>query len=286
MGIRRDLLPAWVTGEVWLDVPASQRFTLTGALQPGVLSRDLLHHIIGEIDADGCVDQVMEFTGPAARSVSLDGRAALCGLAMFTGAVTAVFNPDALSLDFARRRARRAFTPVESDPDAEYAVDHECDLAAIEPQVVEPPSPRNSRPIAAMEGTPVTQGYIGSCASGRLEDIRAAAEVLEGRQVARGFKLYVVPTSNQIMAQAAAEGLLEIVLEAGGYVAGPSCDFCFGHAGALAPRDVCISTGTLNIPGRMGSFDARIYLGSAYTVAASAIEGRIADPRRYVRRTP
>jgi 3-isopropylmalate/(R)-2-methylmalate dehydratase large subunit len=224
----------------------------------------------------------MEFTGPGASTLSVDGRAALCGMAMFTGATSAIFNPDELTLEYARKRANRPFDPVWSDPGAEYSVEREYDLCEIEPQIVIPPSPRNTRPMEAVKGTKVQQGYIGSCVSGRIEDFRAAAEILEGRMVKKGFRLYVIPSSNEIARRAEAEGLVEIIRRAGGEVHASSCDFCFGHSAALSPGEACISTGVLNIPGRMGSAEANIFMGSAYTVAASAIEGQIADPRPYL----
>lgn len=138
MGIRRDLLYAWVTGEIELPVPQTYRFILHGNFQPGVLSRDLIHHLIAELGADGCVGAVMLFDGPGARSMSLDGRAALCGMAMFSGATSAMFEPDDASLAYAHERARGPFTAVRSDPDAEFARTIECDLSSLEPQVVRP----------------------------------------------------------------------------------------------------------------------------------------------------
>jgi 3-isopropylmalate/(R)-2-methylmalate dehydratase large subunit len=137
----------------------------------------------------------------------------------------------------------------------------------------------NTRPIEDLIGTKLQHAYIGSCASGRIEEIRAAAEILKGKKVAPGVRFNVVPTSQQIYAQAESEGLLDILAEAGARVAGASCDFCVGYASPLEPGDACISTGVLNISGRMGSTEAQIYMGSAYTVAASALAGQIVDPR-------
>lgn len=284
LGVRRELIVAWVLGELWLEVPASQRFNLTGELSHGVLSRDLLHHIIGKIDADGCVDAVMEFAGTGASTISLDGRAALCGMSMFTGAVSAIFNPDATSLAYARTRAKREFEPLWSDPDASYEAEHDFDLSEIEPQVVFPPSARNTRPISEAEGTEVQQGYIGSCINGRLEDLRAAAEILSGAKVKKGFRLLVVPSSRDIRERAEEEGLLDVIRRAGAEIHDPSCDFCNGFAAPMEAGESRISTGPLNVRGRMGSTEASIYMGSPYTVAAASIEGRIVDPRSYLGR--
>ncbi|MGW0894521.1 3-isopropylmalate dehydratase large subunit [Saccharopolyspora sp. NPDC002578] len=284
-GVRRDLLEAWVSGRIHLDVPRTTRFELTGEFAPGVDSRDLVHHIIGEFGADGCAHQVMEFAGPGARPMSIDRRQGLCGMAMFTGAVSAVFEPDEAALSYARRVAAADFTPQLPDPGAEYAAVHTIDLSALRPQVVLPGSARsaNTRGAAELSGTPVTKAFIGSCASGRIEDIRAAALVLDGRQVGPGVELNVVPTSDAVHRQAEAEGLLDVLRAAGAQIARSSCDFCFGYQKPLQADENCISTGVLNISGRMGSTEANIYMGSAYTVAASAVAGTITSAEEVTR---
>jgi 3-isopropylmalate/(R)-2-methylmalate dehydratase large subunit len=283
IGVRRDLLEAWVTGEIWIDVPATTRFELLGEMSHGVDSRDLIHKIIGDLGPASCRQQVMEYTGPGARAMSIGRRQSLCGMAMFTGALSAIFNPDEQSLDYAGRVANgRDFQPVSSDADAEFANVHQYDLNRLEPQIVLPGSPRYTTDFQDVVGTPVSVGYIGSCVSGRIEDLRAAAEVLKGRHVAAGFELRIIPTSQRIFDQARREGLIDTLEQAGAYIAGPSCDFCFGHARKLAEGQKAISTGVLNIPGRMGSTKAEIYMASAYTIAATALGGRIADPREHV----
>lgn len=276
-GVRRDLLEAWVTGEIFLDVPASTRFELTGEFRPGVDSRDLVHRIIGDHGADGCAHQVMEFGGPGARAMAIDHRQGLCGMAMFTGAVSAVFEPDDTALGYTRRVAGDGFVPQYPDADADYRAVHHYDLASIVPQVVLPGSARsaNTRDATDLDGTAVTRAFIGSCASGRIEDIRAAALVLDGRRVAPGVELNVVPTSDAVHRQAEQEGLLDVLRAAGAHIARSSCDFCFGYQKPLQPEENCISTGVLNISGRMGSTGANIYMGSASTVAASAVAGTI-----------
>lgn len=280
-GVRKDLLEAWITGQIYLDVPATARFDLVGELNEFVDSRDLIHWIIKVNGADGCVNQVMEYGGPGAEALSIGRRQGLCGMAMFAGGVSAIFNPDATSIAFAKSVAKRPFEPVWSDPGAVYASRTQIDLSSLEPQVVMPGSARssNTRPVGEVAGTRLQHAYIGSCASGRIEDIRAAAEILRGKRVAEGVHLNVVPTSEQIRRQAESEGLLKILEDAGAYIGASSCDFCFGYADPLQPGENCISTGVLNISGRMGSTQANIYMGSAYTVAASALVGEIVDPR-------
>lgn len=284
MGVRRDLLEGWITGGIYLDVPASTRFHLDGTFAPGVESRDLIHHIISRIGADGAAFQVMEYTGPGAESMPLGHRQSLCGMAMFAGGVSAIFNPDDLSLEYSRKVARKEFEPLYSDPDATWTARYDINLDDLSPQVVLPGSARaaNTQDISAVEGESLTRAFIGSCASGRIEDIRSAADVLRGKKVADHIELNVVPTSRRIYEQAEQEGLLQTLRDAGAHVVESSCDFCFGYAKPLTEGEKCISTGVLNISGRMGSSRSEIYMGSAATVAASALAGHIADPRNVV----
>ncbi|QGW23483.1 MULTISPECIES: aconitase family protein [unclassified Dietzia] len=281
-GIRRDLIEAWVTGQVHVDIPRTTRFELTGTFPDGVDSRDLVHTIIELVGADGCAHQVMEFGGPGARDMAIDHRQGLCGMAMFTGAVSAIFEPDDVSIAYATEVARGEFDPVYPDADATYAARHSIDLSTLVPRVVRPGSARvaNTSTAAELEGTPITRAFIGSCASGRIEDLRAAALVLDGRKVAPTVELNIVPTSKKVFAQAEAEGILDVLRTAGATIAESSCDFCFGYQQPLQPDENCISTGVLNITGRMGSPEANIYMGSPYTVAASAITGTIGEASR------
>lgn len=278
-GIRRDLIEAWVTGQVFVDIPGTTRFDLVGEFPPGVDSRDLVHTIIDLVGADGCAHQVMEFGGPGARSMAIDHRQGLCGMAMFTGAVSAIFEPDELSLAYANKVARRSFEAIYPDADATYAARHTIDLSTLTPRVVLPGSARavNTKTAQELAGTPITKAFIGSCASGRIEDLRAAALVLDGRQVAPGVELNVVPTSQKVYEQAEQEGILDVLRAAGAHINISSCDFCFGYQKPLQAGENCISTGVLNISGRMGSPDANIYMGSPYTVAASALTGTIQE---------
>ena len=190
--------------------------------------------------------------------------------------------PDAKTLAYVSGRAKIALDPVYPDADAVYERKVTIDVSSLEPIVVVPPSPANTRNLADYVGLEVHTGYLGSCASGRLEDLRAAADVLRGRRIQPGFQLHVVPTSQVIMAQAAREGLIECLVEAGAFISSPSCDYCYGRIATMADGQRAVSTGTLNTPGRMGSVDSEIYICNAAVVAASALEGRIADPRPYL----
>lgn len=282
IGLRRNILEAFVRDYIAIRVPATVRIELTGTLRPGVMARDVFHHLVRVLGPASCRQQVMELGGAGLSQFSNEGLQTIAGLAMFTGALTAIVNPDEARLAYALPRARKALAPVYSDADAVYSAVHHVDLSGLEPIVVVPPSPANTRNLSEHIGLPVQCGYLGSCASGRMEDLRAAAEVLRGRTVAPGFQLNVVPTSQEVFAQASREGLLTIFAEAGAFVSASSCDYCFGRMGAMSAGQRAVSTGTLNVKGRMGSPDSEIYLCNAAVLAASAIEGKLADPRPYL----
>ena len=279
IGLRRNLLEAFVKETVSLRVPATVRVNLHGKLRDGVMARDIFHHIVRVMGPASCAFKVLELGGPVIDAMSIEGRQTICGQAMFVGATTAIVNPDQKAIDYARDRARIALDPVTSDPDAVYERVVEIDISALEPIVVIPPSPARTRDLTDFIGLPIHAGYLGSCASGRMEDLRAAAQVLRGRQVAAGVSLHIVPTSQAIMSQAAAEGLIQVFSDAGAFVSSPSCDYCFGRIGTMTAGQRAVSTGTLNVPGRMGSPDSEIYICNAAVVAASAVAGSIADPR-------
>jgi 3-isopropylmalate/(R)-2-methylmalate dehydratase large subunit len=246
------------------------------------MARDVFHHLVRVLGSASCSFHVLEIGGPAVADMSNDALQTITGLAMFTGAVTAIVNPDAQRLAYALPRARKDIDPVYSDEDAHYAARHTIDLSTLEPIIVIPPSPANTRDLKDYLGLAVQTGYLGSCASGRIEDMRAAANILRGRTISPDFALHVVPTSQEIMVAAAKEGLIEALAAAGAFISSPSCDYCFGRIATMAPGQRAVSTGTLNVRGRMGSPDSEIYLCNAAVIAASAIAGRIADPRPYI----
>ena len=282
MGIRRHLLEAFVNERIQMQVPATVRVNLRGETGPGVMARDIFHHIVRELGPAACRFQVLEIGGDALEGISIDGRQTINCLAMFTGAVTAIMNPDDLTLPIAREKARLDIEPVFSDADAVYSAVHDIDITALEPVAVVPPSPRNTQNLTDYAGTEVQVGYLGSCASGRLEDLEIAAKVLKGRHIKPGFQLHVVPTSQAIMEEASRRGYLTDLIAAGAFVTSSSCDYCFGRAGVMTAGQRAVSTGTLNVRGRMGSPDSEIYIVNAAAVAASALTGVITDPRPYL----
>ena len=281
-GARKGVLEAYVSETMAIRVPPTVKIVLTGTLRPGVMARDVFHHLVRVMGPASCAFKAVELAGPVIDAMSIEGRQTICGQAMFLGANTMLIAPDARTLEWLQGRAQLDLAPVHPDEDAVYERVVTVDVSALEPIVVVPPSPANTRDLSEHVGLEVHAGYLGSCASGRLEDLRAAAEVLRGRQIKPGFQLHVVPTSQAIMAQAAREGLIETLVEAGAFISSPTCDYCYGRIATMADGQRAVSTGTLNTPGRMGSVDSEIYLCNAAVVAASAIEGRIADPRPYL----
>jgi 3-isopropylmalate/(R)-2-methylmalate dehydratase large subunit len=283
-GARKGVLEAYVSPTLAMTVP-TVKIVVTGTLQPGVMARDVFHHLVRMLGPSSCAFKAVELAGPVIDAMSIEGRQTICGQAMFLGANTMLIAPDARTLDYVRGRAKLDLAPVQPDADAVYERVVTVDVSDLQPIVVVPPSPANTRDLRDHLGVEVHTGYLGSCASGRLEDLRAAADVLRGRQVKPGFQLHVVPTSQAIMAQAAREGLIATLVEAGAFVSSPTCDYCYGRIATMADGQRAVSTGTLNTPGRMGSVDSEIYICNAAVVAASAIEGRIADPRPYLAQT-
>ncbi|HLT98679.1 MAG TPA: aconitase family protein [Burkholderiaceae bacterium] len=282
IGVRGNVFEAFVSETINLRVPGTTRVILNGSVPHGVSGRDVFNHLLYLHGPQCAAFDVLEFCGPGASTISVEDRQTICGLAMFTGAVSAVFDPvDQYCIEYPKERAP-AITLQRSDENAAFTRTFVIDLNEVEPMIVLPPSPANARPLNDHLGIPLTTGYLGSCASGRLTDLRVAARILAGKTLPPGFSLHVVPTSQKIMAEAASDGTLATLIEAGAFLSSPSCDFCSGNIATMASGQTAISTGTLNVPGRMGAVDADIYLASAATLAASALRGRITDPREFL----
>ncbi len=279
LGLRGNIIEAFVREGVRLTVPHTTRIVLTGRLSIGVMGRDAFHHLLYRHGASFAAFHALEFGGPGAATLSTEARQTICGLAMFTGALTALFDPGPHIVESVPEGGRVDVAPARPDRDAAYANTIEIDLSEVVPMIVLPPSPANARPLREHLGIPVHAGYLGSCASGRVEDLEVAARILGGRKIDQSFALHVVPTSRKIMVEAARNGSLAALIDAGAFVSSPSCDFCSGNIATMSAGQRAVSTGTLNVPGRMGDVDAEIFLVSAATVAASSLLGRTADPR-------
>jgi len=279
---RSEMAVLYATGRIWLKTPASFRVVLSGKLAEPVTAKDLILHVIGSIGADGALYRSVEYTGEAIEAMSLSSRMVLSNMAIEMGAKNGVCAPDEKTFAFLEDRAEVEYTPVFPDEDAEYERVLEFDASSLEPQVAAPHAVDNVSAIGDVAGTPIHQALLGTCTNGRMEDLRLAAKVLDGRTVAKGVRLLVLPASQEILLAALREGLIETFVRAGGLLLSPGCGPCLGaHQGVLAPGEACISTANRNFKGRMGSPDAEIYLGSPATVAASAVAGRIADPREF-----
>lgn len=281
--IGHNLVRYMIEGEAWFTVPETVKVVATGEFPKGTYSRDLWFKIQADIGPDRAEGKVLEFHGSAVDAMSIDDRMTLSGCCSRTsGAVCGIMNPDAKALEWLRARTSEPLEPLYSDPDAQYADAWEYDVNDLEPYVTMPGKFYDCRSIKEVEGRPIHRAYLGSCYSGRLDDLRTAALVLRRHQKHPEVRLVIVPGTMNIMLQAAREGLLEVFAESHAWVTAPTCDFCFGLLDPMAAGEVCIATAPINSAGRMGSPKSEIFLASPAAVVASAIEGRIADPRRYM----
>ena len=274
---------AMATGQLWFKVPETQKFVINGALPRYVMGKDVILHIIGDIGVSGSLYKAQEFYGSAIEALSLSDRITISNMAVEAGAKAGIIPPDQKVFDFLNGRVRGEYKAVYADGKGEdYEEIFEYDAAEIVPTVAKPFVPENTVPARELD-IPIDQAYLGSCTNGRIEDLRVAAELLRGKKVNPDVRMIVVPASEKIFRQAIEEGLIQIFLAAGAFVCGATCGACLGgHMGVLAQGERCISTTNRNFIGRMGHKDARVYLASPLTAAASAVAGRIADPRDYL----
>jgi 3-isopropylmalate/(R)-2-methylmalate dehydratase large subunit len=286
--ISREVLVPLLTDENWVQVPMGARFTLTGSLPFGVTGRDLAQLIIRDFGTgDRLLQCSVEFEGPGVSALGLDDRQAILACLYHAGADTGLMALDETALAHVRDRAAgRPWQAVEADADAEWAVEVRYDLSALSPMVTVPPDVHGGVEVAAVAGRPVSQASIGSCAGGRLDDMRAVAAVLRGRRLADGVTMYITPGSREVYAAAGREGLLTIFAEAGAAVLAPGCTTCWGYQGQISDGDVLITSNQFNYQGRNGSRSADIYIAGPYAVAAAAVAGRIIDPRELLGTAP
>ena len=279
---RSEMAVLYATSRIWLKTPASFKMIVHGQLHEPVSAKDLILHIIGSIGADGALYKSVEFTGDAIDAMSIGSRMVLCNMAIEMGAKNGYCVPDEKTLAFLAGRADGPYTAVFPDEDAQYERVLEFDASTLVPQVARPHTVDNVSPVKDVAGLPIHQALLGTCTNGRLEDLRVAAKILEGRNVANGVRLLLLPASQEILLAALEEGLIDTFVRAGAMLLNPGCGPCLGaHQGVLAPGETCISTANRNFKGRMGSREAQTYLASPATVAASAVTGVITDPREF-----
>ena len=271
------------TGKIWLKVPEAIKINVEGQFQKYATPKDLILHVIGKLGAGGAIYKTSEFRGPTIRKMSIAGRMTLCNMTVEMGAKNGIVEPDEATHKFLDGRTTKLLAPFESlisDAGAAYEKTMNIDVSDLTPQIAYPSSVDNVKPAAEMSNVTVEQAFIGSCTNGRIEDLRIAAEILKGKMVKDGVRVLVIPASQEVYMQAIKEGLIEIFTDAGALVCGSTCGPCLGgHIGLLAPDETCVSTSNRNFIGRMGSKEANVYLASPATVAASALTGRITDPR-------
>lgn len=280
ISVRNAVIEALATSKVSVVVPGTIRINLTGKMERGVCARDVFHTLVQRLGASGACALCIEYGGEGLKNLTMDDRITIANQTMFLSGVTSIFEQDEITDEFLKDSARNAYEHVTPDADCHYAKEYTLDLSTVSPVLVAPPSSANTVAIAAYEGLKVDLGYMGSCASGRISDFKQALEILEGKHIAEGTRMYAVPSSVKLQKELAANGMMGKIIDAGACVYYPSCDFCYGALGTMTPGEVALSTGTLNIPGRMGCTKADIYTASPYTIAASLLKGRITDPRK------
>jgi 3-isopropylmalate/(R)-2-methylmalate dehydratase large subunit len=272
----------FATGKTWMRVPETIRIEVTGEFTPGVMSKDLILHLIGSIDEEETLYRAIEFTGPVIGKMSLDSRICLSNMSVDLGAKIGYIEPDERVLNWLGKRAIRPFQVIRPDRDAVYHKTFVFDVSHLEPQIACPHVMQNLKPVSAVLGQHIDQAIVGSCTNGRLEDLEAAAHVVKGRSVPSSVRFLVFPASKEIYLQALEKGVIRDLAKAGAIIMNPNCGPCLGsHEGILTAGEVCIASQNRNFRGRMGSRDADIYVASPTTVAASALKGQISDCREY-----
>jgi 3-isopropylmalate/(R)-2-methylmalate dehydratase large subunit len=279
-----DLAAALISGRMWFKVPDTLKIICHGELPPGVYSKDLILYLTGQITADGATYLSVEYTGQAISALSQEARFTISNMAVEMGAKAGLMAADEKTFSWLSNYTSKKYQPVEPDPDARYFRIEEYDASKLEPHVAKPHTVDNVCPVGEVSDTVVHQAVIGTCTNGRLEDLRIAAGILKGRKCNKDVRLIVVPASRKIMLDAIREGIAETLIESGAAFVTPGCGPCVGtHNGVPSDGEVVISTANRNFKGRMGNSKAFIYLASPATAAASAITGRITDPREFLK---
>lgn len=278
-----DMCAGMISGKAWFKVPSAIKFNLVGKPQGYVAGKDVILHIIGKIGVDGALYKSMEFTGEGVKYLNIDDRLCIANMAIEAGAKNGIFPVDDITREYCENRYQGTPVEFEADEDAVYDEEYTIDLSEIRPTVAFPHLPENTKTVDEIGDTEVKidQVVIGSCTNGRISDLRAAADVLKGRKLAKGVRCIVIPGTQKIWLQAMHEGLFDIFVEAGAIVSTPTCGPCLGgHMGILAAGERAVSTTNRNFVGRMGHVDSEVYLASPAVAAASAVTGYITNPEK------
>ncbi|MCL2392610.1 MAG: 3-isopropylmalate dehydratase large subunit [Oscillospiraceae bacterium] len=276
-----DMAAAMATGEAWFKVPSAIRIDLTGKFSPYVSGKDLILHIIGMIGVDGALYQSLEYSGSGISFLSMDDRFCIANMSIEAGAKNGIFPVDSATIQYMEGRTNRPYEIFQADENAHYERVIEIDLSKLEPAVAFPHLPENTREIGGVGDIPIHQVVIGSCTNGWLSDMAKAAEILQGNKIHPDVRCIVIPATQQIYMDCIEKGYLSTFIEAGCAVSTPTCGPCLGgHMGVMASGERCVATTNRNFVGRMGHVESEVYLASAAVAAASAISGRITDPRQ------
>ncbi len=275
-----DMAMVFATGKLWFKVPETIKFQIDGKLGPNVYSKDVVLNIIGQVGADGATYQACEFGGETTSNMSVSDRMVLCNMAIEMGGKTGLIEPDEKTIKYVEGRSNKKYQIFRTDEEAESLTTMQVDINDLEPQIACPHNVDNVKSVSEVEGTPIDQIFLGSCTNGRIDDMRVAAKILKGKEVSPNVRMLVIPASREVYRNALDEGLMNIFVDAGALVCNPCCGPCLGgHVGLLGPGEVSLSTSNRNFKGRQGSPEAEVYLSSAAVAAASAIKGKITDPR-------
>lgn len=274
-----DMAAGMITGKAWFKVPSALKFVLTGKLSPWVSGKDVILHIIGMIGVDGALYKSMEFTGDGIANLSMDDRFTMANMVIEAGAKNGIFPVDEKAVEYMNEHSVKPYKIYEADEDAEYDETYVIDLGALKPTIAFPHLPENTRTIDAVGDIKIDQVVIGSCTNGRIDDLRIAAKILDGKKVAKGMRVIIFPATQSIYLKALEEGLITTFIKAGAVVSTPTCGPCLGgHMGILAAGERAVATTNRNFVGRMGHVESEVYLASPAVAAASAITGKISGP--------
>ena len=283
-----DMAAILLTGEIWLRVPEIIKINITGKTKKGIMAKDIILYIISQLGTDVALYKAIEYSGEVVNEMSLDERLVLCNMSVEMGAKATYIWPDEKVMEYISHTNPKKYKEFKSIKrtnninSEEYESIYNFDISDLEPQIALPNRVDKVVPVSQVIGKPIHQALVGTCTGGRINDIKIAAEILKGKKISPWVRLLVIPVSSQILKKCIDLGYIQILLDSGATLATPSCGPCLGaHEGVLAPGENCISTSSRNFPGRMGSTEAKIFLASPATVAASALKGTITDPREF-----
>ena len=275
-----DMSMVFATGKLWFKVPETIKFNIEGTLPSYTYAKDVVLNIIGQVGADGATYKACEFAGVTTTNMSVSDRMVMCNMAIEMGGKTGLVEPDQKTVNYLKNRTNKSYDIVKGDEDAASLEIMDIDVSDLEPQIACPHNVDNVHGISEVEGTSIDQVFLGSCTNGRIQDLRDAAKILKGNKVSDSIRMLVIPASREVYTKALNEGLMNIFVDSGALVCNPCCGPCLGgHVGLIGPGEVSLSTSNRNFKGRQGSSEGEVYLSSAAVAAASAITGKIEDPR-------